>query len=492
MLNKWMYAFILLHVLVWTLAPTWVRFSLPMDALEGTTWGQQLEWGYDKNPFMNAWLTATAVWIGGKSGWVIYLFSQLSVALCFWAVWKIGKKILPPIYAFIAVLLLEGIQYFNLHAIDFNDNTLELGFWSLTTLFFYRALREHHLKNWLLTGVFAAFSMMTKYYAVMLFLPMLIFMLCYRQTRAQFKSLPLYLGLLLFLAIITPHTIWLFQHDFITITYAVGRVSSAPNWHNHFYYPAIFAWQQFIVFFPALVLFLTLFIGKVKNENVISEIPKPSQYDRTFLLIVGLGPFLLTILLSAFTGIKLRAGWGQPLLTFWPLILLAFAGPVITRARFQRFIIILFTLFAATVFSYCAALIRAEKPSSANFPGENIADVLTEEWTDTYHSKLSFVVGPRWLAGNVAFYSKDHPRVYIEADKKLSPWIDEEKLKQHGAIFVWDPTEKYQIPVAEMKARFPKLGPVNTMRFMWLRNKTTPPLEISVAFLPPESQQLQN
>ena len=143
-IERWVYAFIILHVIVWTLAPTWVRFTLPMDALEGTTWGQQLEWGYDKNPFMNAWLTALAVWVGGKSGWVIYLFSQLSVALCFWAVWKIGKKILPPMYAFIAILLLECIQYFNLHAIDFNDNTLELGFWSLTTLFFYKRCTNIH------------------------------------------------------------------------------------------------------------------------------------------------------------------------------------------------------------------------------------------------------------------------------------------------------------------------------------------------------------
>ena len=306
-------------------------------------------------------------------------------------------------------------------------------------LIFLQALHEHPLKNWLLTGVFAAFSMMTKYYAAMLFLPMLIFMLLYRQNRAQFKSLSVYLGLFVFIVIITPHIIWLFKHDFITIAYAVDRVSSTPTWFNRFYYPAIFAWQQFIVFLPALILFSTLFIGRVKNEDILSETQKPSQYDRIFLLVIGLGPFLLTILLSACTGIKLRAGWGQPLLTFWPLIILAYVTPAITSARLQRFIVILFTLFAAMVFSYCAALIRAEAPSSANFPGENIADVLTEEWVATYHSQPTYVVGPRWLAGNIAFYSKDHPRVYIEADKKLSPWIDEEKLKQQGAIIVGIP-----------------------------------------------------
>ena len=59
---------------------------------------------------------------------------------------------LPKSYALIALLLLEGIQYFNFHAIDFNDNTLELGLWGLTIYFFYQALRgiEVHLPNYLL------------------------------------------------------------------------------------------------------------------------------------------------------------------------------------------------------------------------------------------------------------------------------------------------------------------------------------------------------
>lgn len=136
--TNWLIAFIITHVTAWTLAPALIRFTLPMDSMEGALWGRQLEWGYDKNPFMNGWLTALALKMDGHTGWFIYLFSQLSVAICFWAIWQLSKKIVPPIYALIAVLLLEGMQYYNFHAIDFNDNTLELAIWSLTALFFIR------------------------------------------------------------------------------------------------------------------------------------------------------------------------------------------------------------------------------------------------------------------------------------------------------------------------------------------------------------------
>ena len=86
--------FLVLHLLSWTLVPFCIRTNLPLDAIEGTLWGHQLEWGYDKNPYLNAWLTALAVYLGGASGWMIYFFSQVSVVLCFWSIWRLGNQFL--------------------------------------------------------------------------------------------------------------------------------------------------------------------------------------------------------------------------------------------------------------------------------------------------------------------------------------------------------------------------------------------------------------
>lgn len=131
----WAFIFICAHLICWTLAPILVRFNLPLDSIEGSLWGHQLEWGYDKNPFLNGWLTALAIYLGGTSGWMVYLFSQVSVALCFFAVWQLAKNILTPPYGLLALMLLEGVQYYHFHAIDFNDNTLELSLWALTSYF---------------------------------------------------------------------------------------------------------------------------------------------------------------------------------------------------------------------------------------------------------------------------------------------------------------------------------------------------------------------
>ncbi len=480
------WAFLLLHILVWTTIPFLVRHTLPMDSMEGYVWGQQLEWGYDKNPFLNGWLTALAVKMGGYSGWMIYLFSQLSVGLCFWAVWRLGKKILPPAYALLGVLVLEGVQYYNFHAIDFNDNTLELSLWALLILCFYQALRaptpRQATLNWLGCGLFAGLSMMTKYYSVVLFVPMLVFLLGWRENYNCWRNLGFYLGLLLFAAIITPHFIWLFSHDFVTVSYAFDRVSSPPTLGNHFSYPWQFFYEQMEAFCPAIFLSLLLLIGK-KTASVVKRFSL-STFDKNFLLLIGLGPFLFTALLSLLLGFKLRAGWGEPLFSLCGLLLMAYLQPRLTAARFYGFLCLLGGLLCCALLGYSVAFIQGKHPSSANFPGNRLAQTLTAEWHRHYHQPLAYVAGTRWLAGNLAFYSADHPHVYISWNKRLSPWIHEKELQQQGALFIW---ENDEIVPADLVQRFPRLSPEQVMHFQWLRNKNLPPIEINVAYLPPDA-----
>ncbi|MBV8802263.1 MAG: glycosyltransferase family 39 protein [Gammaproteobacteria bacterium] len=532
--NHWFLLFIFIHITAWTLAPTLVRFNLPMDSIEGATWGHQLEWGYDKNPFLNGWLTALAIFLGGKSGWVVYLFSQLSIALGFLAVWKLGKKMLPPIYALLAVFLLEGIQYYNFHAIDFNDNTLEVGLWALTIWFFYCALTEkNNTLSWLLTGVFSALSLMAKYYSAILFLPMILLLLWDSGARKQLKQYPFYLGCLVFLIIITPHFFWLFQHDLVTLHYALDRVSSPPTWENHVYYPAQFAWQQFEALLPAFILLLISLIGAnpfracfpkriekkssvfencstacsvgskqgnaenqgpqnanlegFKQTLIVSPSFKISSFDRKFLFLMGMGPFLITIFLSFIMGMKLRAGWGQPLFSLWGIILIYIVKPNITLAKFYRFVGLLFILMLLSIAGYVSALMRAPEPSSANFPGKIIAEQLTKTWEEKFHKPLRYVAGTRWVAGNVGLYSADNPAVYIDWNKLFSPWIDDKKLRKEGALFIWDLSDGKTPNPASIQARFPELSPIEIKHYTWMRNKAMTPVEILIAWLPPSN-----
>ncbi len=95
--------FVFAHLLGWTLIPAFIRYNLPLDAIEGAMWGQQFEWGYDKNPFMNGWLTGLAALLSDHSSLMIYLLSQLSVVICFLYVWRLASKLFTPTQALIVV-----------------------------------------------------------------------------------------------------------------------------------------------------------------------------------------------------------------------------------------------------------------------------------------------------------------------------------------------------------------------------------------------------
>jgi len=511
--SRWFYLFICVHLILWTLVPVLVRYNLPLDSIEGSIWGHQLEWGYDKNPFLNGWLTALAAYLGGQSGWMIYFFSQISVVICFWATWKLAKNMLPPLYALVAVMMLEGIQYYNFHAIDFNDNTLELSLWALTIYFFYQALCSSSKQSWLLTGLFAGLSMMAKYYTATLLAAMVLFLFLHADNRKQLKTFPPYLGLIMFLAVILPHVIWLFFHDFITITYVIERGSSTPHWTNRFFYPAQFAWQQLQAFLPAIILYALFLVNKKgwmrnvwyfgRQKPIVCEQVKPSKADdseplpennspklsffnRSFLFYVGLGPFLLTILISLLLGTKLRAGWGMPLLSTWGIILIGLSQPTVTKAIIYRFIASIYILIGVLLAGYSLSLTYSSSPTSANFPGREIARIITQQWHDKFHTKLAYVGGSRWLGGNIGFYSADHPAVFIEWDIHRAPWININTLKQNGAIFLWDVTNNETLPDT-IQERFPQLQQATTLEFSWLRNTNLTPIKIGIAFLPPRS-----
>ncbi len=484
--DRWLYAFLSIHLIAWTLVPALIRHNLPLDSLEGAMWGHQLEWGYDKNPFLNGWLTALAVHWSDASGWMIYLFSQLSVILCFWAVWRLAKEILSPAHALIAVLMLEVVQYYNFHAIDFNDNTLELSLWTLTTYYFYRALSPRYpakIVEWLFTGLFAALGMMAKYYTAVLLAPMATLLFVDPKHRQQLTTVPPYVGLLLFSVICFPHMVWLCHHDFITINYVFKRAGNVSHWTNHLLYPANFAWQQLLAFLPALLMGLTL--GSQRTPAIASH--HASASDRRFLLIIGLGPFLITLCLSLCLGITLRAGWGMPLLSLWSILWLAYWQPSLSHASLYRFITLTLFAMGSLLIGYSVYVTQVAKNSSANFPGKEIASRLTQAWTERYHTKLAYVAGDRWLGTNIGFYSTDHPSIFPEFNAARAPWIHLNDLRQHGGLLVWEINgEDTAIPAKVLKA-FPTVSDHQVMVFDWVRSRPhATPIRIGVAFLAPQ------
>ena len=482
-MNVFFYAFVFLHVICWTLAPTLGRFNLPMDSIEGTVWAQKLVFGYDKAPLLNAWITALAVWLFGHADWAIYLTSQLSVAICFIALWRLAGKILPPAYALLSVVILEGFQYYNIGAIDFVDNVLQLPLWALTCLFFYKALNEKKYIDWFWLGLFAGLAMLAKYYAVLLLFSMFLF-LCRRENRHWVRKKDPYLAAIVFFAVISPHIVWLFQNDFLTIHYVFKRVGDLPTWTSHFINPLLFLRDEAYALLFAGLLFVFLFVGKSRQHT--SVFPKLLENNLSFLIYLAIGPILLALLLSVLTGIKLHIMWGSALFSLWGILFIGFFQPVLTTKKIYQFFTMLFLLSILALTGYLLSMHWAKNKSSAHFPGQTIANTLIANWEQRYHRPLAYVIGNRWLAGNVSFYSDQHPIVFIDADIRLAPWLNLADVDKKGALFIWD-ADKYGNSIPSNYKFFTSTRNYVTeiKTFTWQKAQKEQPVKIGVLFLPP-------
>lgn len=481
--NRWFFLFILFHLLLWTLLPSLVRYHLPMDSIEGALWGHQLEWGYDKNPFVNAWITAFAMKVSNYKDSVIYLMSQLAVVTCFYATWRLAKRIVSPPLAFLSIILLEGIQYYHLHSIDLSDNLLELAAWSLTIYAFYCAVRGSKIA-WIWTGLFSGLAMVTKYYSGFLLLSLAIFLLTEKSARLQLRTMPPYLGLMIFTLVIMPHVYWLVTHDYMTISYMLARTDNIPHWSNHFVFPMMFLYEQLLIALPTFLLYGSLFLGRSRDFSQGYSHCVYQSFDKRFLFCAALLPFIFTLLVSFLFNLKLHAGWGSPLMTLWPLALFVFVGsPSLSMTKLRAITGTVIVLMSVLGMVYAYSLVCPTTSSSANFDGKRLAKTLTEEWHQRYHTPLPYVAGSRFLVGSMAYYSPDHPTGWIDWNSKISPWVHEDDVKKRGAIFIFYANDK--LP-EHLKAQFPHMLTPEVKELAWLRNRHhLRPEKIKVIYVPP-------
>ena len=115
------FLFAIAHGAIWTLLPYALYANLPLDLIEALTYGREWQIGYDKLPPLPWWLVEIAYRTFG-SDIVYYLLGQLSVLAAFAAIWALMLRISNAPTALAAILIIDGLHYFNFTAPKFNHD----------------------------------------------------------------------------------------------------------------------------------------------------------------------------------------------------------------------------------------------------------------------------------------------------------------------------------------------------------------------------------
>lgn len=486
--------FLFIHIVIWSLGPYFVRPTLTHDTLEGITWGMQWQLGYNKHPFLTAWLCAGITQLFGSIDWPMYLLAQLAVTTTFIAVWQLAKQILAARQALVATLILEAVLFYNINSFNFTPDTLQSPLWALLSLFFYHALNTQKNHYWLLTGLFAALCVCTKYQIIVLFIPMLCLCLWNPVARNSFKKTGIYYALAIFILCITPHWIWLYQHDFITLNYA-KNISAEYTDHktifSHVFYPLLALANELFAIMGVFILLWPFYTGKDSKKKMDTKL---TRFQWQFLITIGFGPLICSLIMCMLSGDYFPPRWSTPYFFATGIIIMGYLQPSISKKQMKDFTLT-FILFSFTLFfiriAHLSLFSRAE--SDASLPNQEMAAALSKLWHSYSPTPLSYIAGSNYLVSLVTPYMDEQPKPYLSWDARTNPWVKEEDLRKKGALFIWDVgnnyiwdanSKAYALIPQEVLNRFPNLTVLPNYTFY--RTSNHQKIIIGVGILPPE------
>ena len=406
-INNIFFIFTLSHLIIWTLVPSLTNNNLPLDTIEALAWGSNLEWGFNKHPPMSAFFLEVFYQIFGSQDWAFYFLSQIFVLIGFYYVFKLAYEILRNIkLSLISVLLLESIYFYNFTTPEFNVNVCQIPFWSLVVFYSWKIydLKEIKLADCFLVGLFAALGFLSKYLFIYLLISislLFVWLIFVKKTKKfDFKYL---ISIEVFIVLLVPHLVWLFNNEFITILYGLKRTGLEESGIlDHFKYPLIFLFKQIVILIPFFLL-IGLLVKRIKFRINFKD------KKLLFLLFVNILPFFLIFITSIFTGSKIRTMWMTPFYLFFGVLFIYLFQSQINLKKIRSFLYCFLFFFFLSPFLYSfESLVKLDKRT--DYPGKEIASKVQITWDQDFDKEIEFVTGNEWEAGNLSYHLKSRPK----------------------------------------------------------------------------------
>jgi 4-amino-4-deoxy-L-arabinose transferase-like glycosyltransferase len=438
-------AFLALHAAVWTVLPAVFFLNLPLDLIEGLLYGREWQLGYDKLPPLPWWMLEATYRVLGPDLF-FYALSQAAIVAAFALIWAMARRLVGPVGALAAVLIIDGLHYFTFTAPKFNHDVIQLPFWALAGYAYWAALRHGRTVHWVLLGVGIGMAFWAKYFVVVLAGPLVLFALFDRDARKVLATSGPWIASAVALAIMAPHLVWLVQNDFLPFAYADARAVHFKGAADYLIKPPKFLLSQLGFLLPSLLI-AAPYLRRDAGAPA-GEVPADA-FDRRIVALLAFGPALMVVLMSLVSGRDAVPLWGYPLWLFLGLWIVQNARPI-GRITLWRMVCLWAAIFVATAaaFAYEYGLSQYFRPHAVAvmFPGDRLGVEMSRRYRAMTGRPLAYVIGGMWEGGNIAHYSPDRPRVLIDGSPARAPWIDLGDLRARGAIVVWPGSDARAIP----------------------------------------------
>jgi len=170
-------------------------------------------------------------------------------------------------------------------------------FWSLSVLFYYKAIQKNHWSHWLLAGIMSGFAFNSKYTALLIPFGIIAFLAFSSEHRSKFSKPHIWLSLLVFCLVSFPVFYWNFQNDFSSFGFQTAERSTSMRLSSNS--PRLlfgFLTSQMLLIYPVVFILLSVLVFKYTKRFLIKfKLPAtPVLFLLSFCIPTFLGFFLLS------------------------------------------------------------------------------------------------------------------------------------------------------------------------------------------------------
>jgi hypothetical protein len=439
---------------LWTFLPALFYSAPPGGVPLLLAIGHEFVLGSYLGPPLAFWLGEIAFRLAGVLG--LYALAQACIVVTYWAVFKLGCRVVGIRHAVLAVLLMVGISAFTVPSPNFGPAVMAAPLWALALLHYWRAAGEGERGCWFLLALDLGLLLLASYVGLILLGLLLVFTLITPRGRAALLNSEPWIALLLFVIVIFPHLAWLKGASDLVIgglteTAAAGLLS-----------PGVWLCLALIFTHLGMALLVAFASGWPRRPREMAPLidRNPVEpFGRFYVYFFALMPAASAIVIAFASG---RLG---PLDHIVPLVVLSSLAVVVAagdRVPLYRENIVSSTWFGLLVappvlmvlgialLPWTVAIdLKMSQP--ANVEGRFFAD----NFQRRTGKPLEYITGDAELAPLIALGSPSRPHVYFDWAPQRSPWSSPADIRRDGGLMVWPAGD----PPPGLKAQFPALVP---------------------------------
>ncbi|MEA2990116.1 MAG: hypothetical protein QOG83_2827 [Alphaproteobacteria bacterium] len=448
---------------LWMIVPALFYWGPPGDVPAVLAVGHEFQLGTYLGPPLAFWLAEIAYDLAGHSMWGVYALSQICVIVAYWAVYDLGRLIVGPQHAALAVLLMVGISAFAVPTPDFGPVVLTMPLWAVILLDYWRAVGEGRRGYWVALAIEIGLLLLTTYAGLLLVGLLLLFTVANKRARATLRSTDPWLAGVVAVIVMFPHLLWLAESGEGMLP-MLGRLRTPESGVDN-----LGAWLKQMALIIAAHAGLAVLVALVVGWPWTPREPSPvivrrpvEPFARQYVYFFAIVPPLAATFIAVLIGSPAPLGGVAPLVVLSALAVVIAAGESIELSHQHVVIWAWFGLLLVPPVMAVLALLALPWLGielSANLPARAMGQYFAESFQRRVGAPLGIVAGEPRTAALVALGSPSRPSLYLDATPERSPWVTMTDIRTRGAIVVWPATDILGTPPAAIIERFPDIVP---------------------------------